>query len=200
MSLVSLATLQSWTGVTDDDATLVAIEAGVTAFLQRVCNRDLSTPQASYQDIVRGADYLPGALTAPINPPDIPFVLLNHLPTGAVTAVDYRYSVQSEWASQDLADFESDADNPRILYVVSGLLPAGQRTVRVTYPRGYDEDGGPADVHLFICKMVNWLYQNRDSGNIKSESEGGTSVTYDSVRAAGLIDELSLITEPLSAV
>ena len=193
--MISLATMQSWLDVTDEDAILTAIEAGVVSLLERHTGRLFTTPAGSVTEVLGGGDGGREFLSLTERSAELPWILLKEEPNGgAVTSIKFRETPTAAWGTaEDLSLFEVDG---RQLYRLDGAYPAGRRNVQVIYPFGYAEDGAPADAHLVALELIKFKFERRGAGILKSAAIGPMRVTYADAKAAGCAEMVDALRRP----
>ena len=202
MALIATATMQSWLGISVDEAILETILLpGVISLVERHSGRLYTSPAGEVTEIldggnaVRGADVLIGSDRAAA----LSFVTLKEKPNGALTSVSFRPSIGDAWEVKTLSDFEVDGRN---VYALAADFPRGRRNVRIVYTFGYAEDAAPADAHLLMLEMVKAQYEQRGADStLKRLKVPGVDLTWqdcgkqaaDFKRRAALLRRPSLV-------
>lgn len=191
--MVPTATLAAFLGVTGEDAYLAALEDGVVAEVAALTGLHLE-PRASVEEIHDGQT-LAERLTERGVAPEPQRVYLTQPPAGGlddVTKVEERGGTSDVWEDVPLEEdgepvFELEG---RVLIRRIGEWPAGPRTVRVTYARGWDEPEAepeedyvpiPPELSLLVRDLVAHRYRGaamrRLGGEVTAASIRGASFT-----------------------
>lgn len=162
--LLDYEVVRSYCEIPDDsdslEIILEEIESGMLGVLESATGQKFSTAASVvwYGDGGGTSLFLPGV-------------------AGTPTLVEVRAGFGSGWETLTGGTWEFDAGELR--RVDGGSWPSGHATVRVTYPRGCeDEDALPRDIRLLLLDLINYAYRaGRTLG-----AEAGSAAQYRSVK------------------
>lgn len=150
--MIEWSELQNHIGASVDDGErdlILALERAAVDYVQRKTGRFFGSPAStSFTKVLDGLG--DGFVRLPDKP-------------NSITAVETRHAVDQTWQSEAVADFETDVEDERAMWLIwtEDAFPAGRRTVRVTYTAGYTKGQEPALVRQWVRDLVALLYASR---------------------------------------
>lgn len=190
--MISVASIQTFLGVTGDDAYLAHLEQGAVDDIQTHSGLFFGAPES------RGVVLTPVQRFARLTAPEVPKVPCVRLPDllpsiASVTSVEQRYTPSGAWESVGLTTSESRARfelHGTALLRLEGFWPVGLNTVRVTYSRGYAEDAAPANVNALALDLIRHRYEDAETRKV-SRRVSRVSIRGASIALGGSADTVA---------
>jgi hypothetical protein len=157
---------------TDDDTYLEQLIDRVSEIIESYCDREFNSE--SREEIFDGTgenDYQ-----------------VDEYPISSITKLERRTSTLNEddWDTID-SEYYHFYPNQGSVHYVQGFVK-GIRNYQITYVAGYADI--PDDLEQAAIDLVAYYFNKRKSKNVKSESIGDYSITYE--KTENVIDDLSL--------